>query len=347
MRCTRTFFLFLLATLLLTSCGSVKVAPALTPTPLLSPQARAYLAAALDDMQRLALDSKDVNWPKLRQQAFTLARGAKTPSDTYPAISFALSWSGTAHSFLIAPSDLRRFGLGGDLSPDEKPHGQRLATGIGYLELPHIFGSRTGSDKATQQYSMLAQEAIRRVDQGGTCGWIVDLRRNSGGDMWPMLAGVGPILGEGTVGWFVYPDGRKQAWAYDNGQAQGNGVTQEGVANAYHLKRPFPPVAVLTGQYTGSAGEAIVVAFRARPHTQSFGLPTYGVPTGNIGITLSDGALMILTVAVDADRTGQTYRGPIAPDRSVVFSQEQIGSAADPVVKAALAWLHLQPQCQS
>jgi carboxyl-terminal processing protease len=322
MRCTRTFFLILLATLLLTSCGSVKVAPALTPTPLLSPQARAYLTAALDDMQRLALDSKDVNWPKLRQQAFTLARGAKTASDTYPAISFALSWSGTLHSFLIAPSDLRRFGLGGDLTPDEEPHGQRLASGIGYLELPHINGSRTGSsDQATQQYGMLAQEAIRRVDQGGTCGWIVDLRRNSGGDMWPMLAGVGPILGEGTVGWFVYPDGRKQAWAYDNGQAQGNGVTQEGVANAYHLKRPFPPVAVLTGQYTGSAGEAIVVAFRARPHTQSFGRPTYGVPTGNIG--------------------------PIAPDRSVAFSQEQIGSAADPVVKAALAWLHLQPQCQS
>ena len=267
MRCTRTFFLLLLATLLLTSCNSVKVVPAPTPTPILSPLARAYLTTALDDIQRLALDSQDVNWPQLRQQAFALARGAKTSSDTYPAIRYALSWGGgTAHSFLVTPSDFRRYGLGGDLSPDETPHGQRLASGIGYLELPHVYGSgTTESDQATQQYSVLAQEAIRRVDQGGTCGWIVDLRRNGRGDLWPMLAGVGPILGEGTVGWFAYPDGGKQAWTYLDGQAQQDGVTLEEVANAYHLKRPSPPVAVLTGQYTASSGEAIVVAFLARP----------------------------------------------------------------------------------
>ncbi|MFI8817948.1 hypothetical protein ACIGWV_41730, partial [Streptomyces sp. NPDC055082] len=37
--------------------------------------------------------------------------------------------------------------------------------------------------------------SIRRAQ--GTCGWVVDLRHNSGGDMWGPLASVGPILGNG------------------------------------------------------------------------------------------------------------------------------------------------------
>ena len=36
--------------------------------------------------------------------------------------------------------------------------------------------------------------------------WIVDLRGNYGGNIWPMIAGVGPVLGEGIIGWIVYND---------------------------------------------------------------------------------------------------------------------------------------------
>lgn len=67
------------------------------------------------------------------------------------------------------------------------------------------------------------------------------------------------------------------------------------------------PVAVLTDSQTASSGQAIVAAFKGRPHTCSFGPPTYGVPTANQEEQLSDGALMVLTLAVDADRTGHRY----------------------------------------
>jgi C-terminal processing protease CtpA/Prc len=36
------------------------------------------------------------------------------------------------------------------------------------------------------------------MDQGNLAGWIVDLRNNGGGNMWPMLTGIGSILGEGV-----------------------------------------------------------------------------------------------------------------------------------------------------
>ena len=33
------------------------------------------------------------------------------------------------------------------------------------------------------------------------------LRGNGGGNMWPMIAGVGPLLGEGPLGYFIGPIG--------------------------------------------------------------------------------------------------------------------------------------------
>ena len=53
-------------------------------------------------------------------------------------------------------------------------------------------------------YAEALQRAIRMADRPGLIGWIVDLRTDGGGNMWPMMAGLGPILGEGIMGWIVY-----------------------------------------------------------------------------------------------------------------------------------------------
>ena len=340
MRYFRLLFLVLIMAGVLTSCGQTPTSPTLTPTPILSSQAKVYLTAALDIMQQHSVNRKKINWTTLRQQTFAIAAGAKTPADTYLAIQNALTELGDHHSFFLEPQPANQLAAG-PITSDQQPHGQRLAHGIGYLELPHF----EASEQAAKQYVMLAQDAIRTADQVGTCGWMVDLRNNDGGNMWPMLAGVGPILGEGVAGSFVDPDGVKQAWGYSNGQAQLAGSTIIGAESSYHLKHPLPPVAVLTGPVTASSGEAITVAFRGRPHTRSFGEPTAGVPTDNDAFSLSDGALLVLTVAVDADRTGQTYDSAIAPDQPVPVDLSQIGTPADRGVQAATTWLHDQEGC--
>ena len=340
MRYFRLLFLVLIMAGVLTSCGQTPTSPTLTPTPILSTQAKVYLTAALDIMQQHSVNRKKINWTTLRQQTFAIAAGAKTPADTYLAIQNALTELGDHHSFFLEPQPANQLAAG-PITSDQQPHGQRLAHGIGYLELPHF----EASEQAAKQYVMLAQDAIRTAGQVGTCGWMVDLRNNDGGNMWPMLAGIGPILGEGVAGSFVDPDGVKQAWGYYHGQAQLAGSTIIGAESPYHLKHPLPPVAVLTGPVTASSGEAITVAFRGRPHTRSFGEPTAGVPTDNDAFSLSDGALLVLTVAVDADRTGQTYDSAIAPDQPIPVDLSQIGTTADRGVQAATTWLHTQERC--
>ena len=50
-------------------------------------------------------------------------------------------------------------------------------------------------------------------------------------------------------------------------------------------------------------------------------------------------------MAVDADRTGQTYDSAIAPDQPVPVNPFQIGTTTDRVVQAATTWLHDQEGC--
>jgi C-terminal processing protease CtpA/Prc len=223
--------------------------------------------------------------------------------------------------------------------PAGLPSGRRLAGNIGYIAVPGLWAS-----PIFEQYSDIMQQIIGDIDQTPTCAWIVDLQGNTGGAMWPMLAGIGPVLGEGRAGSFAPPaDG--PAWQYRDGQALLGEMVLAQAPAPYHLRRPDPPVAVLTDRQTVSAGEGIAVAFRGRPQTRSFGGSTAGLPTNNDIVPLSDGAGLVLTVAMDADRTGQTYDAPLVPDVPTLNNFGDRGTDADPALQTAVAWLRQQPAC--
>jgi hypothetical protein len=151
-----------------TSSGHMPTSPTLTPTPILSSQATVYLSPALDIMQQYSVNRKKLNWTKVRQRTFAMAAGAKTPADTYSAIQHALTELGDHHSFFLEPQPANQFAAA-PITSDQEPHGQLLAHGIGYLELPHF----EASEQAAHHYVRLAQDAIRTANQAGTCGRLV------------------------------------------------------------------------------------------------------------------------------------------------------------------------------
>jgi carboxyl-terminal processing protease len=214
------------------------------------------------------------------------------------------------------------------------PTGRRLDGGIGYLELP---GVSSGPQAAT--YDDTAHELLGQFDDGSLRGFIVDLRRNTGGTLWPMLAGIGPLAGAGEVGAFVSAHGSAD-WSYDAklGAAKSGTYELARVAEPYPLRDDLP-VAVLTGPLTAGFGEAIVIAFAGRGRTRRFGEGTRGLTTSNTQIPLADGALLVLTVTVHADRTGTRYDDVIPPDETVAIDWSRFGMAEDPVIVAACRWL--------
>lgn len=164
-----------------------------------------------------------------------------------------------------------------------QPRGWQWGLDIGYLELPGVVGNH----EILQSYAQTTQQLIRDMDQAGVCTWMIDLRRNMGGSMWPMLTGVQSLLGEGECGFFVSPSEKQTSWL-PTLKKQTNALLGE----PYRLSRLPEAIAVLTSRLTCSAGEFTTLAFTGHPQTRSFGEPTVGLHTANTSKKLRDGPVV-------------------------------------------------------
>jgi C-terminal processing protease CtpA/Prc len=293
-----------------------------------SARAAAYLEAALDTIQAVTMEGNAIPWAAVRDSARSIALGAQEPRDTHGAIDWALRRA-NAHSFLQAarPSVVTR----------------RVAERLGYVRVPSRGGvGQTLADSLHAGVAALGAE--------GVCGWIVDLRSNGGGNMWPMIAGVGPLMADSVVGAFG-SNADADRWFYRRGVSGVMGpdgaidtvtiVGGEPYEPARHL-----PVAVLFDRGTGSSGEALAVAFMGRPNTRSFGEPTAGFATVNRGSRLPDGANMVVTTGYYADRTGRAYGATLQPNVRVDAPFSAWPFPTDQVAAVAAAWLGGRPACR-
>lgn len=309
-----------------------------------SEHARAYLDEALDIMQEHSLNREEIDWSALREHAMSRAAAAEArrPEDTYGIIEVALHELGDGHSFFLPPDAATEATDSDDslIRPEALRLGEK--ENLGYVRIPAF----RGSGESAIKFANVLQGEIERVNAEGVCGWTVDLRKNFGGNMWPMLAGVGPILGEGLAGFFVEPDGSRQAWYYEDSASRiGQKVMVEVTGSPYRGNSRQPPVAVLIGPQTASSGEAVAVAFRGREQTRFFGEATAGLSTSNEGFRLPDGARIVLTTATFADRTGEVYGEPLQPDENISSGSSEPPVGDDPLVEAALGWLQGQDTC--
>lgn len=304
--------------------------------------AQLYLGAALDVMEFNSINRYEIDWAEFRTAAVDEAEAlaAQTPDDIHPVIDAALDRLGDNHSFFQRPpgqpaSRGTSPASSGPLRAD--PTSQLLEPGVGYVDVPAFSGGGAVADSLAVMYHQL----IESVDTMSTvCRWVVDVRGNTGGNMWPMIAGLGPILGEDTVGFFVDPDTVSSSWFYDGGQAGIENIVVATADPAYALAS-LPNVAVLHDSLTASSGEAVAVAFRGRDATRSFGAETWGVSTANAAFPLSDGAVIFLTVSTMADRTGALYGLELVPDEAVAGNKTGV-RATDAALDAAVIWLNDQ-----
>lgn len=222
------------------------------------------------------------------------------------------------------------------------PIGRRLPDAIGYLQIPGF--TAPGQETA---YAATGNTSVATIDAPPTCGWVIDLRLDTGGSYSPMVTAFGPILGNGAfVGW-RYGDDRQSWVTYEDGRITDDDyeVSNYLGEQTYDLQRPSPPVAVLTGPLTASAGEVAALAFVGRPSTRLFGEPTAGLTTANQSFALFDGAILALSTSAMTDRTGATHPDGIQPDEPIPTDWTTYGTDADPVLVAAQAWLAQRPAC--
>jgi len=147
------------------------------------------LDAAISITKKNALRRNGVPWEVVEPKVRALAAGAEKSTDVYPAIRYLLTQLGDHHSFLVLPAQTSQFQTGGAQNPI--PEVRALPEGVGYISVPGYSGAERG---AMRTYATRMYEALGGTIASVSCGWVVDLRPDTGGNMWPMLAGLKPFF---------------------------------------------------------------------------------------------------------------------------------------------------------
>jgi len=285
-----------------------------------TPVALAYLDQAIAILRAHHINSANADWPRLISEAHAEIAGAKTSADTYSAIADLIEALGERHSFLQPPPSQAQIDAAAHPRANGVPQGVELPSEtlldgrVGVVRMPGLNLYAPGGARSAEVYQETLRAALLQLDKAPLCGWIVDLRNNTGGDMWPMLNGLDPLLGSAPFG-YVVDKGGKTAWERVGGRiGVGQVVSDPQAPPAFVLRHASTPVGILLGPRTASSGEITALALIGRPRVRTFGAPSAGFLSANIVVPMSDGANLAVTTSLIADRSGAVYSGTIQPD---------------------------------
>lgn len=224
----------------------------------------------------------------------------------------------------------------------EKEQGQftlRMLTGnVLYIRVPAI---KAFDNTTINQYAQALFDSVYGYVSGKPKGIIVDLRINTGGNMYPMLSGLSPLLGNNLLGCETDMNGNiARLWELKNGNFFTGGYQATNLLRKYQPVFEKLPVAVLTGPVTASSGSMTAIAFKQRPATIFIGEPTAdGYTTSNGYFQFAPNLTVMLSTNFAADRKKHLYKNAVPVDITVSSTDNFDNLLKDEKVKTALNWL--------
>ena len=268
---------------------------------------KAYVRKAVKLMDRKGLFASGEEWESAKAEA--LAAAPATMEEAYEVTRAALRVAGGKHSFISTKENQE------SRAEEDKslaPKVEVIEQGIVLVRLPAFSGQ---DSEENRRYAHAVLDAIPE----SVPGVIIDLRGNTGGNMYPMIAALHRFLPDGVLLQF-----RQRRFSMP--------VSREFVLRSIALEAQPQvdcPVALLTDDHTASSGEAVLLCFRGLENARSFGAPTAGYASANTPHPMPDGSKLVLTESCDVARTGEVFcDDPIEPDE-----------LTDCPLEAALAWM--------
>lgn len=272
---------------------------------------KGYVRHCIRLMDKCGLYSNTDVWESTRDSVLRVSKQVSSYDEAHAMIKSVIRIAGGKHSFLEPPlKDTSAY-------VESVPAVDCLECNILHIKLPAHFGVKV-SDSA---YVHIVIDALRK-HKGNAQGVIIDLRGNHGGNMYPMVAAVSPLIKDSIILRF---------------QSGGRHIKVMPISLDYVLKSQkiavddifrMPdsiPIAILTDEMTASSGEATLLAFRGMDNVRTFGTPTAGYASANASYALSDGYTLVLTVGKEIARTGEVFcDNPIEPD---MFTEKPLEDA--------------------
>ena len=253
---------------------------------------RQYVRKAVRIMDKQGLFAQGADWESAKARA--LSESPASLEQAQEIVRTAAKVAGGKHSFLQPAGSV----VADATSEWPAPEVVFSEGGIPVISLPHFSGNHEEGVKYASAVLTAIPEDIPGV--------VIDLRGNTGGNMYPMIAAVHRFLPSDDQMLRFRTRGRTQ-WIPLSFAVQAAGVQQQ--------SRIECPVAILTDDHTASSGEATLICFRGLGYVRVFGSATAGYASANQPFPLPGGDHLVLTTGCDVARTGEAFcDDPIAPD---------------------------------
>lgn len=306
-----------------------------------------YLDKSLSIIERNALNTKDINWKKLREDVYTKASGAQQYDDIlhiYPFIfetindhHGSLKFKSKTYSWNKPLQNTSTMAIKLATKKYTTVRSERIAKDIGYLLIP---GNDDFRGQHMDSITKSIKKAIARVNDKHIKGWIIDLRVNTGGNMYPMIAGLSDLIGEGKAGGFLTPSYQPDGnWIIKNGTFFVDTVKVTAVKYDGYPMKSNMPIAILISGNTASSGEMTAISTIGRKKSIIIGELSAGYTTSNLGFELNEYSGLNLAVDYASDRNGKIYPKNIEPDITVLHGDNFENLQEDLKIKKAVSWI--------
>jgi C-terminal processing protease CtpA/Prc len=218
------------------------------------------------------------------------------------------------------------------------PH-KIIDNNIAYVGIPLMLPNGGGPEEV-KECTIKLRNGICELKKKIPKYWIIDLRFNLGGNMYPMMMGLAELLPkEIQLGGDTY-DGEiwRSKWTLKDGIFDYNGAYTDIPPMNYHDSKT-PKIAVLMGRYTSSSGETVACAFKGQEQTKLFGEVTSGSTTANWWMPIGDKVVFNPAVSYFADRNFKVYKDGIIPDVNIVEDFDYLNPFKGKVIAEAIQWL--------
>lgn len=195
----------------------------------------------------------------------------------------------------------------------------QMIENIAYLEIPAIV---FGTDHSTENINKAAQSIRTKICELASKnpeGWIIDLRRNIGGNMYSMVAGIGLLFPNADLGGSTNnPVDIKDKWETRNGNFYMSNTAMTNLEMMCTVDMKNSKVVALISRYTQSSGEAVATALKGQDNTTIIGELTSGYSSSNAWFEINDKVIFSPAISYYISKDKSFHRNGVAPDLEIV-----------------------------
>ncbi|UKB83138.1 S41 family peptidase [Chryseobacterium sp. MEBOG06] len=307
-----------------------------------------YLDKTLLLIHDNALNKNKIDWNALKVEAYEKTKDADHIQDALFIFPYLFEKIDDHHGWLTYNNKNYRWNksrpkytnetIKNAVKDNDKVYAALIDKNTGYIRIPG------NNDFGAKKMDSIAENIVNEIDQINSNkikGWIIDLRLNTGGNMYPMMAGISDLNGDQEkVGGFVTSDKKSEGeWILKNGTIY---IDANQVLKRKKLKNSVKkqlPVAILISGYTASSGEMTAISFIGRKNTKVFGEESGGYTTTNQGFKIDENSGINLAVGYVVDRTGKVYVENIKPDVEITGGDNFKDLNKDKKIAVSAKWI--------